>query len=89
MPVTRNGGILKDRLRTTTLARSTTIHRQACYEADEASDDEGMDQMPNTAEPGKPRRRWFQFRLRTLLIVVTVAAMNCPIGVWYVRAWQQ
>jgi hypothetical protein len=29
-----------------------------------------MDQKPNTAEPGKARRRWFQFKLRTLLIVV-------------------
>ena len=25
---------------------------------------------PNTAEPEKPRRRWFQFRLRTLLVVM-------------------
>lgn len=29
-----------------------------------------MPDEPNTVEPKKPRRRWFQFRLRTLLIVV-------------------
>ena len=28
---------------------------------------------PNTAEPGKPRRRWFQFRLRTLLVAIAHA----------------
>ena len=27
-----------------------------------------------TDQPKKPRRRWFQFSLRTLLIVVTLAA---------------
>jgi hypothetical protein len=31
-----------------------------------------MDEKANIAEPGKPPRRWFQFRLRTLLIAVTV-----------------
>ena len=39
---------------------------------------------PNTAEPAKPRR-WFQFRLRTLLIVVTLIAAFCPIGARYFR----
>jgi hypothetical protein len=48
-----------------------------------------MDQKPNTAEPGKPRRRWFQFRLRTLLIGVAVAAMLCPVGTHYLREWQK
>ena len=33
-----------------------------------------MDQMPNT-EPKKPRRRWFQFRLRTLLIGVVLLSV--------------
>lgn len=47
-----------------------------------------MDDNPNTTEPGRPSR-WFQFRLLTLLIVVTVAAMFCSLGVRYVRAWQQ
>jgi hypothetical protein len=27
-----------------------------------------MTDKPNTAEPGKQRRRWFQFSLRTLLV---------------------
>ena len=36
-----------------------------------------MPDKPNTAEPGKPRRRWFQFRLRTLLIGVAVVALPC------------
>jgi len=31
-----------------------------------------MPDNPNTAEPQKPRRRWFQFRLRTMLISVVV-----------------
>ncbi len=32
---------------------------------------------PNAAELGKLRRRWFQFRLRTLLIAVTLLAIPC------------
>jgi hypothetical protein len=31
----------------------------------------------STAKPWKPRRRWYQFRLRTLLIVVVVVAIPC------------
>jgi hypothetical protein len=36
-----------------------------------------MDQKPNTCEPQKPRRRWFQFRLRTLLIAVVLLGSAC------------
>jgi len=43
-----------------------------------------MPDNPNTAEPGKPRRRWFQFRLRTLLITVVAAA--CGLSAWI--GWQ-
>ena len=31
----------------------------------------------NIAEPSSPRRRWFQFRLRTLLIGVVLLAIPC------------
>jgi hypothetical protein len=31
----------------------------------------------NTAEPGKTRRRWFQFRLRTMLIGIVLLAPAC------------
>lgn len=34
-----------------------------------------MPDTPNHADPPKPRRRWFQFRLRTLLIVVAICAL--------------
>jgi hypothetical protein len=39
-----------------------------------------MSQKPNTAEPQKPRRPWFQFRLRTLFI--TVPWIGIVFGVW-------
>jgi hypothetical protein len=42
----------------------------------------------NTAEPAKPDRRWFQFRLRTLLIGVAVVATLCSLGVPYLQRWQ-
>jgi hypothetical protein len=41
-----------------------------------------MDEKPNTAEPHKPRRRWFQFRLRTLLVIVTLLAIPCAYLGW-------
>jgi hypothetical protein len=38
-----------------------------------------MDEKPTTARPqAKPRRRWYQYTLRTLLIVVTLA--GCGLG---------
>ena len=36
-----------------------------------------MADTPNTAEPGKPRRRWLQFRLRTLLVGVVLLSLPC------------
>jgi hypothetical protein len=39
-----------------------------------------MTDKPNTVEPGMPRRRWFPFRLRTLLIGMAIVAMLCPLG---------
>jgi hypothetical protein len=37
-----------------------------------------MEAEPLKAEPPKRKRRWFQFSLRTLLIVVTVVAVILP-----------
>jgi hypothetical protein len=44
-----------------------------------------MPDNPNSAEPGKPRRRWFLFRLRTLLIVVALLAIPCGYVGWQVK----
>ena len=43
-----------------------------------------MPDTPNTAEPGKPRRRWFQFRLRTLLIGVALLSVLLGVLRWLV-----
>ena len=48
-----------------------------------------MPDDPNTAEPGKPRRRWFQFRLRTLLVIIAVASVCMAIGVHLERKWMK
>jgi hypothetical protein len=49
-----------------------------------------MDEKPNAAVPmTKPRGRWFQFRLRSVLIGVTIVATLCPIGAWLVREWRE
>jgi hypothetical protein len=44
-----------------------------------------MSDKANTAEPGMPRRRWYQFRLRTLLVVVTLLAIPCGYVGWQAR----
>jgi hypothetical protein len=36
-----------------------------------------MERKPDTAEPQKPRGRWFQFRLRTLPIAVVLLSIPC------------
>ena len=41
------------------------------------------------AEPPKRKRRWFQYSLRSLFVVVTAAGLLCPIGVRIVREWQE
>jgi hypothetical protein len=38
-----------------------------------------MSNDPDTDEPGKPRRRWYQFSLRTLLVAV---AVFCAVVGW-------
>ena len=47
-----------------------------------------MQTDPPNAEPPKRKRRWYQFSLRTLFIVVTVVAIYCPFGARVVRDWQ-
>jgi len=42
-----------------------------------------MTDKPNTREPSKTRRRRFQFRLRTLLIVVALTATLLAAWRWY------
>ncbi len=43
-----------------------------------------MPDTPNTAEPGKPRRRWFQFGLRTMLVGVVLVGAACS---YVAREW--
>ncbi len=42
--------------------------------------------MSTTTQPPKPKRRWYQFRLKTLLIAVTVAAFGCWVQYRRLRA---
>jgi hypothetical protein len=45
-------------------------------------DNPAMQTDPLKTDPPKRRRRWFQFRLRTLLIGVTLLAMPCAYVGW-------
>lgn len=38
---------------------------------------DAMAETPNNTKPRKPRCRWFQFRLRTLLVGVVLLAIPC------------
>ena len=40
-------------------------------------DNAAMEAEPPKAEPPKRKRRWFQFSLRTLMIVITLLAIPC------------
>jgi hypothetical protein len=45
-----------------------------------------MDEKPKTAGPGKkPRRRWFQFKLRTLLIGMALLTIPCGYVSWQAK----
>ena len=44
-----------------------------------------MEAEPTKVEPPKRRRRWFQFSLRTLMIVVTLLAVMCACTAWVAR----
>jgi hypothetical protein len=36
-----------------------------------------------------PKRRWFQFRLRTLLLIVAIVAVQCTVCVPMLREWRE
>jgi hypothetical protein len=40
-------------------------------------------------EPPKRKRRWFQFSLRSLMIVVTITAVESAVCLSMVREWRQ
>jgi hypothetical protein len=44
-----------------------------------------METEPPKANPPKGKRRWFQFRLRSLLIGVTLAAIPCGYVGWQAK----
>jgi hypothetical protein len=44
-----------------------------------------MESEPTKAEPPKRKRRCFQFRLRTLLIGVTLVAVVCGYVAWQAK----
>ena len=43
--------------------------------------------MSTTTQPPKPKRRWYQFSLKTLLLVMTVSTV--AFGVWIQYRWQR
>ena len=44
-----------------------------------------MENQPSAVEPPKRRRRWFRFRLRTLLIAVTLLAVPLGYAGWQAK----
>jgi hypothetical protein len=59
-----------------------TAHRLLPLPA--VGDNAAMQTEPSKADSPKHKRRWFQFRLRTLMIVVTIMAEVCE-GKWVPR----
>lgn len=43
---------------------------------------------PTEADPPKRQRRWCQFSLRTLFVVVTIVAVACAVCLPMLRVWQ-
>jgi hypothetical protein len=50
-----------------------------------ARDNAAMETEPLKADPPKRKRRWFQFRLRTLMIGVTLLAIPCGYVGWQAK----
>jgi hypothetical protein len=48
-----------------------------------------MQTEPPKADSPKRKRRWFQFSLRTLMIVVTLVAVLCGTVTWIIRDRQR
>jgi hypothetical protein len=49
------------------------------------ADNAAMEADPPKADPPKRKRRWFQFSLRTLMIVVTLLAVPCAYVGWQTK----
>jgi hypothetical protein len=47
-----------------------------------------MQTEPPKADPPKRKRRWFQFSLRTLFVIVTILAVDCSVCLPILRDWQ-
>jgi hypothetical protein len=48
-----------------------------------------MQTEPIKADPPKRKRRWFQFSLRTVIVVVTIVSVQCAVCLPMLREWQQ
>ena len=55
---------------------TTSVNRANLLLPPAAGDNAGMQSEPSKADPTKRKRRWFQFRLRTLLIFTLVCAIG-------------
>jgi cell division protein FtsB len=54
-----------------------------------AADNAAMQAEPPQADPPKRKRRWFQFSLRTLLILVTLLAVLSAAVTWVIQDRQR
>jgi Tfp pilus assembly protein FimT len=48
-----------------------------------------MHSEPSKVVPPKRKRRWFQFSLRTLMIVVVIFSVQCGVCLPMLREWQE
>jgi hypothetical protein len=55
------------------------VPRAALLSLSAPADNAAMQAEPPKADPPKRKRRWFQFSLRTLMIVVAVVAAVCSV----------
>jgi hypothetical protein len=51
-------------------------------------DNAAMPTEPSTAEPPKRQRRWCQFSLRTLFVILTIVAVQSAVCLPMLREWQ-
>ena len=54
-----------------------------------AADNAAMETEPTKAGPPKRKRRWFQFSLRTLMVVMAIVAVQCAVCLPMLREWKE
>jgi hypothetical protein len=83
------GKTRNERLSNLRKGQSPRDHPNPLLQLRAVGDNAAMETEQPRADPPKRKRRWFQFSLRTLLVITTIVAVQCAVCLPILREWQK